>query len=476
MKQNLLKTLLLSSIVSISLCGCNQNINDSSNSHVDGETSSSVEESTPSESLSQSSEASNEVSSSEEEVVIDPNVTIELSKYIYIEGEDAFPYFTRFDVYSPALGKDKSYLNKAFEVKMPEVCSNGKAYITVTCGTIVTSVEIYYFKDVATAIANTQIDIPSDASSYFNEEKYIKNGTLTFECSLTNGVVMKYINDFRASKANEHSNNITWNSKHVELWYETDTYKLQEAHYDASKKTIEHFVSGEDNFYNISYEPPVHDAANISSIYNYEVITDGNGKIAYFAPIDYTGGITPASETGYWSYYKDPATNPAFTFAEDYDPETNPNAFQKVLPENGMWLVGYNNTPNTDAAPIDTLWKSISGTDDKVSAAVASGSIKLVMDDSSIENSLMNAIVSRSGTKQVIINNTVNQYEKYAYLYSESLKSGNADLLAMRDEVYDALILTLLPEVTREEILSSYYKALFEEKLATWEKAIISSN
>ena len=393
-----------------------------------------------------------------------PEPRVELARQIYIEGEDAFDDLLQFDIWSNALKDYKSRLNTA-TVEMPEECPNGLAYITITSGRDSVEYPIYYYKDAATAAAMTEIELPSDTSSIFNEEAYIKKGKLQFKSTVdskgdlyverTSSGVM-YIDAEIAS--------LEFNTNNLEIW--KDTSKMEKSVYDESKYTLKHYVEeGVGDHYHATYLPSASSVAP-SNINSYEIILDADGQVCYFAPIYYSSAnwVLAHSEVGYWSVYKDYTTNPAFVFASDYDPETNPEAFQKVLPEGGQWIIGYN-IKASDPGYIDGLWQAMTGTKSTIYSAKAS--FQLTMEDPSIEAKLMGSRLSYASRK-VKVSTLADTYELYAYYYSLALAAKDDALLAYRDDIYEAIIKQELPAVQSEPVLFNYYEAITMSKLVEW--------
>ena len=241
---------------------------------------------------------------------------------------------------------------------------------------------------------------------------------------------------------------------------------MEKSVYDESKFTLKHYVEeGVGDHYHATYLPSASSVA-ASNINSYEIMLDADGRVCYFAPIYYSSAnwVLAHSETGYWSVYKDYTQNPAFVFASDYDPETNPEAFQKVLPEGGQWIIGYN-IKASDPGYIDGLWQAMTGTKSTIYSAKAS--FQLTMEDPSIEASLMGSRLSYASRK-VKVSTLADTYELYAYYYSLALAAKDDVLLAYRDDIYEAIIKQQLPAVKSEPILFSYYEAITMSKLAEW--------
>lgn len=476
MKQNLLKILLLASSVTISLCACENKTSDS-------------ESNSPSNSvLDSESVTSSDTSNSSSDEQVDDNSIVELSRYIYLEGENALPYLTRYDVWSNALGGYKSQL-KGATVIMPEECPNGDAYITVVSGTKKTQVKIGYFKDAEAAVKSIEptLEMPSDPTTLFNETKYIKNGKLQFTCSLSeNGELLTQKSKTNAMYIGTHPMGMEYNSHCIELW---DSNTLTETgYYDSTKKTMDHYVVENTvdgtsiDYYNSSYQP--NSSVSPENILNYEIILDGDGRIVYLGAVNYTSASWPRAgdEEGYWSCYKDYKENPVFTFAEAYNEESNPSgydqkinpdAYQKVIPENGTWLIGYNNAPSLGKAEIDAIWNAITGLSGTIYSAESS--IRLTMDDETVENNLMNSRIKVSG-RSILVFTPSDTYEKYAYYYSLALASGDEGKLALRNEIYNSIVRQQLPQVKNEEVLFKYYEGITSEKLDEWASMFTSAD
>ncbi len=460
MKQNLLKILLLASSVTISLCACDDKKTSDSNSPTvtaDSNNSSDVQN-------------SNESSTSSEEIQDDENVIVELSRYIYLKGENALPYLTRFDFWSDALGGYKSKL-KGATVIMPETCPNGDAYITIVSGTNKAKVKIGYFETAEKAAQSIEstLKLPEDPKTIFDETKYIKEGKLKFECDVFDGELLIKKVQKTALYNGRHPSGMEYNSHFLEAWDSSSL--IATGHYDETKKTMDHYVAKSEtddttiDYYNSTYMP----AASVSqdNILNYEIIVDGEGKIVYLGAVNYTSGSWPRAgeDTGYWSCYKDYKENPVFTFATDYDAKENPDAYQKVLPENGAWIIGYNNAPSLGKAEIDSLWDAITGLTGTIYSAESS--IRLTMEDEEVEKTLLNSRIKKVGNKITVFTPS-DTYQKYAYYYSLALASKDEAKLALREDIYNSILRQQLPEVKNEEVLFKYYESLTLEKLDEW--------
>ena len=465
MKQNLLKIILLGSTLTMSLCGCGEKPTEPTQQPTTEQLTEQPTTEEPTTEEVTSEEPTTEEKPSEPVVEANPP-RIQLARQIYIEGEDAYGDLLQFDIYSNALKDYKSRLNTA-TVEMPAECPNGEAFITISSGRDSVEYPIYYYKDAATAAAMTEINIPEDTSAIFDEESYIKDGTLKFKSVVdTQGNLYVERGSANATKQNASVANITYNGNGLEVW--SDTTKMQAGVYDASKFTLNHYVEeGVGDHYHVTKEPTFGEGMSIPTLKMYEIITDADGRICYLAQTFHSSAnwALAGSETGYWSYYKNFRENPAFSFAEDYDPETNPTAFQKVLPEGGRWYVGYNSIP-ANLAGIDKVWQLISGTNTTIYSA--GGVLALTMEDAAIEQALLNARISHTTGRKVSVLNAADTYELYAYYYSLALASGDASLLEYRDDIYEAIIKQQLPEVKAEPILFGYYEGITMSKLVEW--------
>ena len=459
MKQNLLKVLLLSTIaVSLVACGTVE----SSTPTVEPSSEPTDESSMPESSTPE------EVSSSEEEVDEFPPV-IELSKKIFLEGEDVKPYVTRFDMYSKILGGYKPKLDN-FKVVMPETCPNGEATVTLVSGKERAEVKIWYYTSAEEAVANTVINVPEDTSKIFKESDYIdKKGKLTFETFVEEGTLYAEIDSIKAIQANKMPD-VTWATQTINVW--NDPSKMVKCAYDETKTTLPHWVDGENNYYNttLAFTSEGEPLNSLTSAISYELITDVNGNILYFAPIKYTQGSWPnlATGEGYWSSIKDYTQNPVFVFADDFDPETNPHAYQKVMPEGGSWTICFNNRGT--ASYVDRLWEDITGLTGTLISAYSS-SFNLTMEDADIEEALMAAKVK--GTLDgrylsAIVYKVADTYQRYAYYAVKAEESGDETKKSYRESIREAIIMQQLPDVKAEPVLYEYYESVTTDKLDEW--------
>ena len=455
MKQNLLKVLLLS-MMTVSLVAC-------------GETSSepSSEPSTPS--VEESSTPTQEEISSSEEVEDEHPAVIELSRRIFIEGEDVKPYVTRFDMWSPILGGYKPKLDN-FRVVMPETCPNGEAKVTLVSGKERAEVTIYYYTDVETAVANTQIEVPEDTSKIFKESDYIdKKGELTFDTFTEEGTLYASVDSIKAIQANKMPE-VTWATQTINVW--NDPTKMVKSVYDETKTTLPHFVDGSNNHYNttMAFTFDTEQMSSVSSAISFEIISDAEGNVLYFAPIKYTQGSWPnlATGEGYWSSIKDYKENPVFVFADDYNEETNPHAYQKVMPEGGSWIIGFNNRGT--ATYIDRLWNDVTGLKDTLINNYSSY-FNITMEDEALETALMNAKVK--GTLDgrylsAIVYKVADTYQRYAYYAVKAEESGDETKKSYRASIKEAIIMQQLPAVKAEPVLFEYYESVTTDKLDEW--------
>ena len=210
MKQNLLKIILLGSTLTMSLCGCGEKPTEPTQQPTTEQLTEQPTTEEPTTEEVTSEEPTTEEKPSEPVVEANPP-RIQLARQIYIEGEDAYGDLLQFDIYSNALKDYKSRLNTA-TVEMPAECPNGEAFITISSGRDSVEYPIYYYKDAATAAAMTEINFPEDTSAIFDEESYIKDGTLKFKSvEDTQGNLYVERGSANATKQNASVANITYN-------------------------------------------------------------------------------------------------------------------------------------------------------------------------------------------------------------------------------------------------------------------------
>ena len=424
-------------------------------------------------------------------------VRVTLNRNIYLEGEDLD--VAKVEVWSNAFG---CYTEKPnFYAEMPAEVTNGNAVATVTVGRYAANVDIKYYTTIEQAIADNPIDIPENAAEYFDESLYIdvEKQKVTFTTSTVDGVLYTVGAAASVNKKNEDTQNPTFNANILDGFYMpesgTPEKDLTPSVYDETKYTIPHYVKeeavldeegnpviGEDgteqvkvtDYYHTTYYP-TYTTTDTNAIYSqhymYEIIVDGDGHIAYMAAVDWNNPIDISKDDApYWSKYKDYTTNPCFALAEDYDAETNPLAYQKVLPEGGYWMVGIVNESNKPGK-IDAIFKQVTGLNTNFFNGKAS--ISLTWGDIEVENRLLQSIVKYEKINRTSYGfnayTTADVYERYAHYYAESLKSGDADKLALRDDIYAALIYLKLPEVKAEPVLYNYYQDACSAKLEEWE-------
>ena len=419
-----------------------------------------------------------------DQIIIDEEVRVELNRNIYVAKPGETLDISKVEVYSEKLGGFKPKTN--YEVKMPTEVPNGEAYARITVGTKVTDVKFYYYESAEKAAELTHIDIPEDASSYFKESKYIKNGNLKFTAFMEDGVLYAEeadtsSGDMTVEYIDKYPLGMVYNAQKLEIHrYSNST---EAATLDSTKKTTQHLtvqvdkldesgnpisdgeggtVKEEKTFTASSYQAP-----GYSETYAYDILVDADGKIVYIGRQYYNPNdlIDLTSYQKYWAREKHYQQNPIFLFADDFSQETNPFAYEKVIPENGLWIVGYNNLG--PAASIDTIYQLITGSTDTIRNEAASLQVSFV--DPDVEERVLAARIQYDSSARAIrVFNPANTYQKYAYYYSIALQNQNQEQLKVRDEIYQALVFQKLPEVAAEPVLLEYYTSVTTEKLNEW--------
>ena len=451
MKKNYFNILFLSSAVLLAVCGCD----------------------TPEQQSSDTSEQEQQTQTNE-------NLKVELNRKVYVQGEkldvkEVSVYSPHYDSWSP---------QPMYSSSMPTTCPNGVAYATVSVGQMKTSVEIYYFTSAEEAAKGTPIEMPSDVSKYYKESDYIKSGDLTFSSYVQDGVL--YANDPKkestVNQYNKATKNPQYNANYIDVW----TYEGgQPAVLDASRKTIPHYevtTTPEDGgeavtttYPHTTYLPPENEySANLM----YEIITEADGSVCYIAPISHTetDPILPTATDKYWSKYKDYTQNPCFIYAEDYNADTNPTAFEKVLPEGGQWIVGVNNA-TSNIGKIDNLLREMTG-DNSITANGSRANYQLVwggegsIDETHavVEEKLMQAkvkCVKNSKNRNVVsVFKEATAQQAYAYYLVKATEAGKAE--EYKTSLFNNVIYLGMPEVKNEPVLFAYYSEQLNSQLASW--------
>ena len=494
MKKKILNLLFLSSALLLAAC------NDDAETPTDSvpsepAQSDSLPDSTPSEPSETTPSDTAPSDSTPENPDAPEQVKVTLNRTIYLAGEELD--VAKVEVWSNSFG---CYTEKPnFIAEMPTEVTNGNATAKVTVGRFFADVPIKYYETAELAAQDNPITLPDDAESYFDESAYInvENQKLLFSTTEVDGELYTVGSSASVNKKNEDTLNPTFNSNILDVFFVPETGAEKDVTasvYDATKYTIPHYVVDEPvldadgnpvlnedgtaqvvakDHYNMTYFP-TYNTTDTTVIYSqhymYEIILDGDGHVAYMGAIDWTNPIDISkNDAPYWSIYKDYTTNPCFAFAEDYDAESNPFAYQKVLPEGGYWLVGTVNEPNRPGK-IDAIFKQITGLDSTLYASKAS--IKLTWDDIEVENKLTESVVKYEKISRNVYGmnayTAADVYETYAYYYQLALASGDADKIALRDTIYNALIYLKLPEVRNEKVLYDYYQEQCSSKLAEW--------
>lgn len=452
MKKRILNLLFLSS--TLLLAGC-QNLQTSSPA-----------ESTPAPESTPEVESTVESTPEQNDVFINEKIKVTLNKTIYLEGDKLD--VAKVEVWSDAFGTYTEKPNFTFE--MPKTVTEGKAYARVLVGNTYTDVEIKYYSTVEKAVEGNPIVLPDDVSSYFNEADYINvsKKKLQFTATENNGKIFTSGYTGSANKVNTSTKNPQYNAVVLDVF--DGTKNGIPSVYDETAITIPHFVVEGVDYYCSTYTPTYDEGALVSTNLMYEIITDGTGHIVYMAPIshDPAAFVDISLENTYWSIHKNYLENPCFRFAEDYNAETNPFAYQKVLPEGGQWFVG---TTNDTSKPgkIDGMFAAVTGLNSSFYASKAA--VALTWEDEKVEAKLNEAIVKYEtvgGKRLVNVYTVADAYQSYAYYYLKALESNDAAQLAMREEVYKTLIYLKLPQVKAEPVLLDYYTESSENKVAEW--------
>ena len=479
MKNKLSYRMLLLATLAATISGC-------------GEANTSQPETvSPSYLVEPTNQQSEETSSNESGIIIDNEVRVVLNRNIYVENETKNGTeldIAKVEVYSAKLGGYKPKTN--YEVKMPDKAPNGEAYARVTIGTKITDVKFYYYEDAKKAAELTQINIPENASDYFKETKYIKNGKLKFDAYEEEGVLYGE-SDYTSQTpvyveyVNRKPDGLVYNAQRIE--YHSYDKTTTEATLDNTKKTIDHLqvkVPEYDELGNIktddenniiytdqiktltcgTYEP-----AGYSATFGFEFITDADGKILYIGRAFYKerDQIDLASGKKYWAREKDYTKNPIFVLANDYDATNNPYAYEKVFAEGGNWIIGYNNYGTAQLGDIDMIFKTVTGSDNAICKVY--NDLTVTLDDEQQEQLLLDSRLKYDSSSRALrIYLPANTYQKYAYYYSLALKNNNAEQLAAREEIYNALVKQKLPEVQAEPVLVDYYTSVTTELLDKW--------
>lgn len=451
MKKNYFNILFLSSALLLAVCGCDNPTQETGTSEP-----------------------------GQQQIQTNDNLKVELNRRVYVQGEDldvkeVSVYSPHYDSWSP---------QPMFNTKMPATCPNGVAYATVSVGQMKTSVEIMYFTSAEEAAKGMNIQLPEDVSKYYKESDYIKSGKLTFSSYVQDGVL--FANDPKkestVNQFNKATKNPQYNANYIDVWTEAGATA---AMYDANRLTIPHYQvtttpeDGSDSvtttYAHTTYLPPENEySANLM----YEIITEADGSVCYLAPITHTetDPILPTATDKYWSKYKDYTQNPCFIYAEDYNAETNPTAFEKVLPEGGQWVVGVNNA-TSNIGKIDNLLREMTG-NDSLTASGSNANFQLYwggqdsLDEShaGIEEKLMQTKVkcvkNSKGKNVVSVFGKASAQHSYAYYLLEATAANKAD--EYKAELYNAVVYLGMPEVKNEPVLYNYYSEVCTTKLEEW--------
>lgn len=536
MKNTNLKALLLASLMTLCACGETKESPKESTPAQSTPAESTPDQSTPAESTPTEStpaestpeDVSTPAESTPEESISDstpdiPQFDIKLNKYVYVKGDefskDNVDYFRRYNEDLGGYGTISSFKVST----LPEEVPNGPTTITLTAGRTKAEVTVYYYDTVELAAKNTVIELPEDVPMVLDLS--VKRPT-----GVTGGF---YMRDYLTSKGEVSVSNPfledaeqvlvrkgrggisydevkitdpTWNADTLEIWRTGVPATL-----DPSKKTVEHRVDEQGKVVTTSnYEPERTSSMAIQDMknyYAYDIIVDANGHIAYLGKVDYTGNpVDITGEEGYWSYYKDYTSNPAFIFASTFDANdpTHKFEYEKVIPEGGFWVIGVNDYGTQHSLTIDKVFQAMTGIEDaNIYAFIRDNKLKLdiskkeelpeeetgeddesseeeLIDDKEllaneenkrIESALQNSILKNisNGADQFLdVYNVANNFEKFACFYSKAYKAKNEALLTEAEEILKNLVYETLPAVAAEENLKAYYQSVTQVALDGW--------
>lgn len=266
--------------------------------------------------------------------------------------------------------------------------------------------------------------------------------------------------------------------------------------------------------------------------YSSEMIIDADGNICYLALLaksdTYIHVPLVQNENGTTEWYCSPKyqendystvegakanTNPAFLFADDYDP-TDPEKmyhFEKVIPEGGYHIININNfggsSEETGFSTIDNIWAAASGTGRNIYSS------QMDLDQAvSFENETLNSarVFYRNGKfngltfqKQLSLYIPADTYRTYAYLkyksgtdatkleyatiVQDALKAQKSKITVygsyeqLEEEKKGPLSISYYEEhgtaklvsMSSEPVLYNYYTEQSNSKLSEWEKIVL---
>lgn len=397
---------------------------------------------------------------------INEKVRVSLERNVYVLGETLD--VKKVEVWSSLFNAFVEKTN--YSIKMPTQVNNGLAYAKVSIGTYETYVKIYYYENESIATSEYEVAFPSNPVDYFDEADYIHftDKKLKFTAIERDGEVFSGKTQISLSKLNTPSKDPQYNANLLDGFDGTKNqiYSI----YDETKLTIPHLVLDGKDYYCTTYTPPYTDGSIVyDNNYMYEIITDAEGHIVYLAPIyhDPEQFINVATGIGYWSIYKNYIANPCFVFAEDYNPNTNPYAYQKVLPEGGQWFVGTTNDTHKPGK-IDGIFSAATGLNIFFYTAKYENLITLTWNDQNVEAKLNETIVKYEtvGTRRLVnVYQEADIYQKYTYHYLDAMIDNNSQKLYYRSTVYNLLTLLKTPQVANEPIIYNHYYKLANEAL-----------
>lgn len=530
-----------------------------------------------SSSLTPSDESSSSQDSSTSDIPVEDkiNARVSLSRRIYLRSElnerlaENKPAIEleKFEAWSNAIKGFRELSSATYSIVIPEGTGN------LQCKAVVSAAQ-KYVASFGIEVYNTieeAVEAHKDVEeSEFKESIYYKSGKMTadtYHIVNDDNTYSYYYNSVKQpvtyvdnSDSLRTFTNYSWATQVAYVFTSTDK-NTNNAVLDPSRKTAPHHPLNDQSYtiekvgsalvekvsaidysktFNLDnrtiawddYGIDISQGAGGFANYSSEMIIDADGNICYLALLaksdKYVTVPLVQNENGTTDWYCSPKyqendystvegakanTNPAFLFADDYDP-TDPEKmyhFEKVIPEGGYHIININNyggsVDEKGFSTIDNIWSAASGTGRNIYSS------QVELDQAvSFENETLNSakVFYRNGKfngitfqKQLSLYIPADTYRTYAYLkyksgtdatkleyatiVQEALKAQKSKITVygsyeqLEEEKNGALSISYYEEhgtpklvsMSSEPVLYNYFTEQSNSKLSEWEKIVL---
>ena len=422
--------------------------------------------------------------SSEQGVIENKDIIVELKRKIYLVGEALEVISVK--KYNESLGYATPVSNYRADPDFSKTAGTKNVKISVGNQAVTVEVKVYATAEDA-GKENAIYNPDGNNDQYFKESevidvarKRLKKATQLGEDVNGNPILRSFVGNKGATALNRVSGGAV-------VWTATEANKSKSI-MDPTRYSIPHTRINETSKKKYMY------GAYKEAQWCTEMIFDAEGRLAYFATCipDNTWKYSGHINTDRWyshPFYEDDMDNPALVIEKDpekvaaweadgweivkMDPTDNPVSsaypndyiYEKVVPEGGFYLL----IPNGDATEI---WKQLSGSD-----------LECIDDNHLDIYNMKNRNQTYLNESRGYFNTTSNKMEfyapsslkqQYAYYYLEAIKGNDenpekyAAALEFKNDVYAAIVNAANPLAETEPVLLTYYEEQVNTKLATW--------